>query len=68
MPAPKTYTRAQWDEFARLLDALPEKPSSEQRLTVRDAMRDVRAHINAARVKGIHSSSSSNRHGRLASM
>lgn len=52
MPAPKTYTRAQWDEFARLLDALPEKPSSEQRITVRDAMSDVRAHINAARVKG----------------
>lgn len=52
MPAPKTYTRAQWDEFARLLDALPEKPPSEQRITVRDAMSDVRTHINAARVKG----------------
>ena len=52
MPAPKTYTRAQWDEFARLLDALPEKPPSERRITVRDAMSDVRTHINAARAKG----------------
>ncbi|MGF6655336.1 integrase [Paraburkholderia youngii] len=40
MPAPKTYTKAQWDEFARLLDALPEKPPSERRITLRDAMRD----------------------------
>lgn len=52
MPAPKSYTKAQWDEFARLLDALPEKPPSEQRVTVRDAMPNVRAHINAARAKG----------------
>jgi post-segregation antitoxin (ccd killing protein) len=52
MPAPKTYTRAQWDEFARLLDALPEKPPSERRITVREAMSDVRTHINAARAKG----------------
>ncbi|RKR43464.1 hypothetical protein [Paraburkholderia sp. BL17N1] len=52
MPAPKTYTKAQWDEFARLLDALPEKPPSERRITVRDAMQDVRAHIDAARAKG----------------
>lgn len=52
MPAPKTYTKGQWDEFARLLDALPEKPPSERRITVRDAMPDVRAHIDAARAKG----------------
>ncbi|WP_157648765.1 hypothetical protein [Burkholderia ubonensis] len=52
MPAPKSYTKAQWDEFVRLLDALPEKPPSEQRVTVRDAMPQVRAHINAARAKG----------------
>jgi post-segregation antitoxin (ccd killing protein) len=52
MPAPKSYTKAQWDEFARRLDALPEKPPSEQRVTVRDAMPNVRAHINAARAKG----------------
>lgn len=52
MPAPKTYTRAQWDEFARLLDTLPDKPPSERRITVRDAMSDVRTHINAARAKG----------------
>ena len=52
MPAPKTYTKAQWDEFARRLDALPEKPPSERRVTVRDAMPKVRAHINAARAKG----------------
>lgn len=52
MPAPKTYTKAQWDEFARLLDALPEKPPSERRVTVREAMPNVRAHIDAARAKG----------------
>ncbi|MGF6938324.1 hypothetical protein OKW41_007486 [Paraburkholderia sp. UCT70] len=52
MPAPKTYTKAQWDEFARRLDALPEKPPSEQRVTVRDAMSKVRAQINGARAKG----------------
>jgi hypothetical protein len=52
MPASKTYTKAQWDEFARRLDALPEKPPSEKRVSVRDAMPKVRAHINAAREKG----------------
>ncbi|CAD6513849.1 hypothetical protein LMG27952_00794 [Paraburkholderia hiiakae] len=52
MPAPKMYTKAQWDEFVRLLDALPEKPPSEQRITVRDAMPNVRVHIDAARAKG----------------
>jgi hypothetical protein len=52
MPAPKMYTKAQWDEFVRLLDALPEKPPSERRVTVRDAMPDVRVHIDTARAKG----------------
>ncbi|SAL16462.1 hypothetical protein AWB64_00982 [Caballeronia sordidicola] len=52
MPAPKMYTKAQWDEFARLLDALPEKSPSERRITVRDAMPNVRAHIDSARAKG----------------
>jgi hypothetical protein len=52
MPAPKTYTKAQWDEFVQLLDALPQKPPSERLITVRDAMPNVRAHIDAARAKG----------------
>jgi hypothetical protein len=52
VPAPKMYTKAQWDEFVRLLDALPEKPPSEQRITVRDAMPNVRVHIDSARAKG----------------
>lgn len=52
MPASKTCTKAQWDEFARRLDALPEKPPSEKRVTVRDAMPNVRAYIDAARAKG----------------
>lgn len=52
MPAPKIYTKAQWDEFVRLLDALPEKPASERRITVRDAMPNVRVHIDSARAKG----------------
>lgn len=52
MPAPKMYTKAQWDEFVRLLDALPEKPPSERHITVRNAMPHVRAHIDSARAKG----------------
>lgn len=52
MPAPKMFTKAQWDEFVRLLDALPEKPPSERRITMRDAMPNVRVHIDAARAKG----------------
>lgn len=52
MPAPKMYTKAQWDEFVQLLDALPEKPLSERRITMRDAMPNVRGHIDAARAKG----------------
>jgi hypothetical protein len=52
MPAPKTYTKAHWDELVRLLDALPETPPSEHDISVRDAMSNVRAHIDAARAKG----------------
>ncbi|PLZ02599.1 hypothetical protein CY652_09940 [Burkholderia sp. WAC0059] len=52
MPVAKVYTKSQWDAFARALDALPEKPDEERCVTVRDAMRDVRAHVRAAQVKG----------------
>lgn len=52
MPVAKSYTRAQWDQFVHALDALPEKPRNEQRVTVSDAMKEIRAHIAATRAKG----------------
>ena len=55
MPGAKSYTRAQWDEFVHALDALPEKPRNEQRVTVSDAMKEIRAHITATQAKAIRS-------------
>ncbi|EDT04234.1 conserved hypothetical protein [Burkholderia ambifaria IOP40-10] len=52
MPGAKSYTRAEWDEFFRALEALPEKPRNEQRLTVSDAMKEKRAQIAATQAKG----------------
>ncbi|TDN70802.1 hypothetical protein [Paraburkholderia sp. BL10I2N1] len=52
MPGAKSYTRAQWDGFVGALEALPEKPRSEQRVTVSDAMKEIRAHITATQAKG----------------
>ena len=52
MPGAKSYTRAQWDEFVHALDAFPEKPRNEQRVTVSDAMKEIRAHITATQAKG----------------
>ena len=52
MPVAKSYTRAQWDEFVHALGALPEKPRNEQRITVSDAMKEIRAHITATQAKG----------------
>ena len=52
MPGAKGYTRAQWDEFVDALEALPEKPRNEQRVTVSDAMKEIRAHITATQAKG----------------
>lgn len=52
MPGAKSYTRAQWDEFVHTLEALPEKPRNEQRVTVSDAMKELRAHITATQEKG----------------
>lgn len=48
----KSYTRAQWDDFFRTLEALPEKPRNEQRVTVSDAMKEKRAQIAATQAKG----------------
>src|SRR5260370_22727413 len=42
VPGAKSYTRAQWDEFVRALEALPDKPRNEQRVTVSDAMKEIR--------------------------
>ena len=52
MPGGKSYTRAQWDEFVHALEALPEKPRNDQRVTVSDAMKEIRAHITATQAKG----------------
>ncbi|CAB3807956.1 hypothetical protein [Paraburkholderia caffeinilytica] len=52
MPGAKSYTRAQWDEFVDALEALPEKPRNDQRVTISDAMKEIRAHITATQAKG----------------
>lgn len=52
VPVAKTYTRERWDEFVHALDALPEKPRNQQRVSVSDAMKEIRAHIAATQVKG----------------
>jgi hypothetical protein len=52
MPGAKRYPREQWDEFFCALEALPEKPRSEQRVTVSEAMKEMRAQIVATRAKG----------------
>jgi hypothetical protein len=52
VPGAKGYTRAQWDAFVHALEALPEKPRHEQRVTVSDAMKEIRAHITATQAKG----------------
>jgi hypothetical protein len=52
VPGAKSYTRAQWDEFVHALEALPEKPRNERRVSVSDAMKEIRTHIAATQVKG----------------
>ncbi|SOE93828.1 hypothetical protein SAMN05414139_06617 [Burkholderia sp. D7] len=52
MPVVKVYTKSQWDEFARSLDALQEKPESQRGVTVREAMKEMRTHIRSAQTKG----------------
>jgi hypothetical protein len=52
MPVSKTYTRAQWDAFAQALEALPEKPRDNQRVTVSDGMKEIRLRIRATQKKG----------------
>lgn len=52
MPVAKLYTKSQWDAFAHTLDALPEKPEAERGVGVRDAMKEMRAHIRGAQTKG----------------
>ncbi|HEM7880618.1 hypothetical protein [Burkholderia contaminans] len=47
MRGAKSYTRAQWDDFFRTQEALPEKPRNEQRVTVSDAMKEKRVQIPA---------------------
>ncbi|MGF6787024.1 hypothetical protein [Paraburkholderia sp. 35.1] len=52
MPVAKSYTRAQWDELVRTLESLPVKPKAEQRVSITDAMKEMRLVIGAVRKKG----------------
>lgn len=52
MPVAKLYMKSQWDALADALDALPEKPEAERGVGVRDAMKEMRAHIGGAQTKG----------------
>ncbi|WP_259397481.1 MULTISPECIES: hypothetical protein [Burkholderia cepacia complex] len=52
MPVARVYAKSQWEAFARALDALPERPDAERGVTVRDAMKDMRARVRAAQAKG----------------
>lgn len=52
MPVVKVYMKSQWDEFARSLDALQERPGSERGVTVCEAMKEMRTHIRSAQTKG----------------
>jgi hypothetical protein len=52
MPVAKGYAKSQWEAFASALDALPEKPDAERNVSVREAMKDIRARVRAAQAKG----------------
>lgn len=52
MPVSKSYTRAHWDALAQALEALPEKPRDNQRVTVSNGMKEIRATIRATQEKG----------------
>lgn len=52
MPNAKSFTRTQRDTAAQNLAALPEKPESEHRLSMRDMVKSIQAHILAAQKKG----------------
>ena len=52
MPVAKSYTRAQWDELIHSLESLPVKPEAEQRVSITDAMKEMRVLIGEVREKG----------------
>jgi hypothetical protein len=52
MPVAKSYTRAQWDELVHSLESLPVKPEAEQRVSITDAMKEMRVVISSVREKG----------------
>lgn len=52
MPVAKSYTRAQWDELAHSLESRAVKPEAEQRVSITDAIREMRVVISAVREKG----------------
>jgi hypothetical protein len=52
MPVAKSYTRAQWDELVHSLESLPVKPDAEQRVSITDAMKEMRELIGAVKKKG----------------
>jgi len=52
MPNAKSFTRTQRDTAAQNLAALPEKPENEHRLSTRDMVKSIQAHILSAQKKG----------------
>ncbi|WP_179403791.1 hypothetical protein [Burkholderia guangdongensis] len=52
MSVAKSYTRAQWDELIHSLESLPVKPEAEQRVSITDAMKEMRVLIGVVREKG----------------
>lgn len=52
MPNAKSFTRMQRDTAAQNLAALPEKPENEHRLSTRDMVKSIQAHILSAQKKG----------------
>lgn len=68
MPVGKSYTRAQWDELARSLESLPVKPEAEQRVSITDAMKEMRPVIGAVRIRVIRWKKSLIMQGRMASI
>lgn len=52
MPNAKSFTRTQRNTAAQNLAALPEKPESEHRLSTRDMVKSIQAHILSAQKKG----------------
>jgi len=52
MPAAKVFPKANWERFAKQLDALPDRPASDRGLAVREAIGEIVSNIRAAQARG----------------